>query len=364
MIANEGEPTMKTALLILLAIAICFAAYAASDSRSGVWTAELNTDGATLQMTIFRGSHESRLGDHRGNWNNTMGFELSVASLTGLTTADINSGAANVQFTMSKPAGTISFEGRFANGNGAGNFKFAPSESFVRDMASLGYSAFKDDDLLVFATTDFSPQTVRDLRALGYQPSQKEIEEVAIFRIDANAVKEFARLGYTNLTLRELVNLRVGNVNAEFVSGMRELGYTDVSASKMANLAILGVTPKYVREMRAAGLTNLTPKEAENLRIGGITPAKIDAYKKLGYSLSAHELSEFGIQGVTPKNIEELRAMGYTNLTPHQLTEMRIFGVTPEFIRKMEAGGYKAVPVDKLIKIKMSGAEELVTGRR
>jgi len=56
--------------------------------------------------------------------------------------------------------------------------------------------------------------------------------------------------------------------------------------------------------------------------------------------------------------------MGYTNLTPHQLIEMRIFGVTPEFIRKMEASGYKAVPVEKLIKIKMSGADALVTARR
>src|SRR5436309_6938722 len=105
---------MKTALLLLLAIAICFTVYAATDSRNGVWTAELNTDGTTLQMTIFRGSHESRSGNHHGGWNNTMGFEVSVASLTGLTTADINSGAANVQFTMSKPAGSISFEGRFA----------------------------------------------------------------------------------------------------------------------------------------------------------------------------------------------------------------------------------------------------------
>jgi hypothetical protein len=354
---------MKTALLILVAVAICFTIYAASDSRNGVWTAELNADGTTLQMTVFRGNRESRTAGIHGGWNNTMGFELSVASLTGLNTVDINSAAANVQFSMSRPAGTISFEGRFANGNGAGNFKFAPSEPFVRDMASLGYTAFKDDDLLMFATTEFSPQTVRDLRALGYQPTQKEIEEVAIFRIDASAVKEFARLGYPNLTLRELVNFRVGNVNAAFVNGMRELGYTDVSANKLANLAILGVTPAYVRELRAAGL-NVTPHEAEQLRIGGITTAKIEAYKKLGYSLSPRELSEFGIQGVTPKTIEELRAMGYTNLTPHQLTEMRIFGVTPDFIRKMEASGYKAVPVEKLIKIRMSGADELVTGRR
>ena len=354
---------MKTALSILLAVAICFSVYAASDSRNGVWTAELNTGGSTLQMTLFRGNRESNLGMGRG-MNNVMGFELSLASLTGLATADVTSPAANVQFTMTRPAGAISFEGRFAGGNGAGNFKFAPSEPFVREMASLGYSSFKDDDLLCFATTDFSPQTVRDLRALGYQPTQREIVEMAIFKIDANAIREFTRLGYPSLSLRELVNFRVGNVNAAFVNGMRELGYIDISAHKMANLAILGVTPAYVRELRAAGLTDLTPHDAEQLRIGNITPAKISAYKHLGYTLTPHELSDFGIHGVTPKTIEELKAMGYGNLTAHQLIEMRIFGVTPDYIRKIEANGYKAVPVEKLIKLRMSGADELVTGRR
>lgn len=358
---------MKTAIFILLAIlavTICFSIYAAGDSRNGVWTAELNTDGTALQMTLFRGSRETHLGTYHRGMNDVMGFELSLASLTGLATSDIKSTAANVQFAMSRPAGTISFEGRFASGNGAGNFKFAPSDPFVQDMASLGYTGFKDDDLLMFATTEFSPQTVRDLRALGYQPSQKEIEEVAIFRINANAIKEVARLGYPNLTLRELVNFRVGNVDAAYVNGMRELGYADVPAHKLVSLAILGVTPTYVRELRAAGLTNLTPQETEQLRIGNITATKIDAYKHLGYTLSPHELSDFGIQGVTPKAIEELRAMGYTNLTAHQLIEMRIFGVTPDYIRQIESKGYKAVPVDKLIKLRMSGADGLVTGRR
>lgn len=355
---------MKTALLILLAAAICFAVYAASDSRDGVWTAEVNAEGTALQITLFRGDRDGHAGAGRHGMNNVMGFELSLASLTGLTNAEIKSTAANVQFALSRPAGSIRFEGRFANGIGAGNFKFAPAEPFVRDMASLGYTAFKDDDLLMFATTEFSPQTVRDLRALGYQPTQREIEEVAIFRIDAPAIKEFARLGYPNLTLRELVNFRVGKVDAAYIDGMRALGYRDVSAHKLASLAILGVTPAYVRELRAAGLQNLTPQETEQLRIGNITVEKINEYKKLGYTLTPRELSDFGIHGVTPKTIEELRAMGYPSLTAHQLIEMRIFGVTPDYIRKVEASGYKAVPVDKLIKLRMSGADELMTGRK
>src|SRR5947207_1817095 len=73
---RRRRPPMKTALLILLAIAICFSIYAAADSRNGVWTAELNTEGTALQMTLFRGNNETHLGmNHRG-MNNVMGFEL------------------------------------------------------------------------------------------------------------------------------------------------------------------------------------------------------------------------------------------------------------------------------------------------
>jgi len=47
---------MKSLLLILFAITLCFSAYAANDSRTGVWTAELQDDG-TLQMAIFHGEN-------------------------------------------------------------------------------------------------------------------------------------------------------------------------------------------------------------------------------------------------------------------------------------------------------------------
>jgi hypothetical protein len=357
---------MKTALALLaLALILCFSAYAATDARSGVWTAEINADGTALQMTLFHGrDREARgRGVHTG-MNNMMGVELSLASLTGLSAADARGTAANVQFALSRPAGSISFEGRFSTGNGAGSFRFTPSDAFVREMATLGYTGFKDEELLTFMTSDFTPQVIRDLRGLGYQPTQRETMEIAIFDINAAAVREFARLGYPKLSLRDLVNFRVGHVNAAYISGMRDAGYANLPANKLANLAIIGVTPEYIRDLRAAGLGTLSAQDAEELRIGNITPEKIAAFKRLGYTLTPRDLGEFGIQGVTPKMIEELRALGYNDLTAHQLTEMKIFGVTPEYIRQVEAKGYRGVPVEKLIKLRMAKADELVTGKK
>ncbi|PYQ59625.1 MAG: hypothetical protein DMF58_10945, partial [Acidobacteria bacterium] len=222
---------MKTLLFIILAIAVCFSAYANTEPRSGVWTAELQDD--RVQMTLFRGSQTS---ERRGmGWNNIMGFDEPLAHFAGLSKNDLQSSAANVQFELRRPAGVIAFEGRVANGTGAGHFHFTPSESFVHDMDALGYTGFSDDQLLVFAAHDFSPQTIRDLRDMGYQPNQREVEEIAIFRITPDFLREMAKAGYANLTLREAVNFRVGRVDAAYIAQMRQLGYSDLSARKLAD---------------------------------------------------------------------------------------------------------------------------------
>jgi hypothetical protein len=350
---------MKTLLFVVIAIAVCFSVYAASDARTGVWTADLRDD--RLQMTLFRGKEA---GERRGigfGFNNIMGFDEPLGAYSGLSKSDLLSSAANVQFMLRRPAGQIAFEGRVANGTGAGHFHFTPNDGFVREMETLGYRDFADEELLLFAAHDFSPQTIRDLRAMGYQPTRHEVEEIAIFRITPELLREFARVGYANLTLREAVNFRVGRVDAAYINDIRALGYGSLTARQMADMAIIGVTPAYVRELRAAGLTDLTSRQLTDLRVGHITAQRISDYRRLGYTnLGLHELGEMGIQSVTPKFIEELRALGYDKLTPRQLVEMKIFGVTPDYIRKLNEKGYANVPVDKLLKLRESGADAIL----
>lgn len=296
--------------------------------RNGVWTAELIDD--KVQMTLFRGRDS---GDRGGRgFNNTMGFDDVLADYTGLTKADLLSPAANVEFELRRPAGVMAFEGRVANGTGAGHYRFTPSDIFIRDMESLGYRSFSDDMLLVFAAHDFSPQTVRDLRAMGYQPTQREVEEIAIFRVTPEFLREVGRAGYPNLTLREAVNFRVGRVDAAYINEIRALGFASLSARQLADMAILGVSPKYIRDMRSAGLGDLSPKQLTDLRVGNVTVARIEEYRKLGYA----------------------------NLSAHQLSEMGIFGVTPDYIRKLSEKGYENIPIDKLLKLKTMGADKIL----
>lgn len=320
---------MKCLLILIAAIAVCFSAYAAADPRSGVWTAELQKND-DLEMTIFHGNENERGIGH--GMQSINGFREPLASFSGLSKADLNGSGANVKFELRRPAGTIAFEGRVADGSGVGHYRFTPSDAFIREMQALGYSGFKDEVLLIFATSDFAPQTIRDLRAMGYQPSQRDVEEVAIFRVTPDFIREMARIGYANLSLREAVNFRIGRVDAAYVSEMRDLGYANLPARQLADLAIIGVTPAWVREMRAAGLTDLTARQLNDLRVGNVTAKRIEEYRKLGYD----------------------------KLTAHQLSQMGIFGVTPDYIRSLIAKGYNNVPVEKLIQLREMGADKIL----
>lgn len=349
---------MKILILILCAVAICFGAFAATSTHSGVWTAELQDD--KLQVTIFH--HERDAADYGRNFDDRMGFDIPLSEVAGLARGDVTSEAANVKFMIAREAGSISFDGRFSNGSGAGHFDFRPSDSFVRSLGSLGFSEFKQEQLLIFTVNNLTTETIRGLQSLGYHPSNHELVDIAIFNVTPEVVREYTRLGWENLALHDLVELRIGHIDATWVKQMRELGFTGMSAKEAANAGILGVKPAYVREMRAAGIDVASLHEWTNLRIAHITSKRIDEYKRAGYAnLTAHELSEMGIQGVTPTYIEEMRKAGYDKLTVHQLVNAKIFGVTPEYIRRMRAAGYAGIPLEKLVQMKMAGISDLVT---
>jgi bla regulator protein blaR1 len=342
---------MRTLLLAATAILAGFAALAATEIRSGVWTAEMETNG--LNVTLFQGRRHAQ---------NMMSLTVDVPGLSGLSAEAIASAGADVKFVLVRAAGVFSFDGHFSKGKGAGHFDFTPDPSFLRDMEQLGYANLRDDEIVLFAAEDLTPASLRGLKEMGYTIGRRDLDDIAVFRVTPALVREYASLGYPNLTLREIVDLRVGNADAAYIKSMRDLGFDHMSARQLADLAIQNVTPAYVREMRAL-FPSLTPHQFEELKIANITPARIETYRKAGYSnLTPQQLSEFGLQNVTPEYIEALRKIGYDKLTPQQLIDMRIFDITPEYIRQMQEIGVR--DLHKMVELKETGAADVLLRKK
>jgi hypothetical protein len=225
-------------------------------------------------MNIYTGE---RTEGQRRIHNMNMGFSLPLSRYEGLSTTD-----GETKFVLRAAAGTIAFDGHFSDGKGAGHFAFTPSDAFVREMSSMGYSDLTTEKLLLLATTDVQPSIIRELRSMGYDVRDRDLDEVAVFHITPDVVREYARAGYPNLTMRELVNFRVGRVDAAYIDALRQLGYSNIPARTLADMAILGVTPDYIRSLRSAGVEGVPPKQLVDMRVFKIDGDYIREMNALG----------------------------------------------------------------------------------
>jgi beta-lactamase regulating signal transducer with metallopeptidase domain len=106
----------------------------------------------------------------------------------------------------------------------------------------------------------------------------------------------------------------------------------------------------------AAGFRNLTVDELIELKIHGVTPEFALAVKQAGFTnVTAHELVEMSIHGVDIDFMRAMKTNGLNKLSVADLVGMRIHGVDAAFVRHLNESGIKNLSVDQLLRLKLSG---------
>src|SRR5256885_8743026 len=153
----------RTVLLTSLALFAATLPLAAhpQDSVTGDWHARFESESGKTATFYL----EMRTSDwkHNHTWGDTH-KPTEFASLDPKLAA--TGGPAH--FELRREAGTLSFEGNFHSGTGSGSFRFSASPDFVQSMKALGYSGLSIDQLLACATQDVTTQFVKELNNLGY----------------------------------------------------------------------------------------------------------------------------------------------------------------------------------------------------
>lgn len=316
---------LQTALLLAIAILLSLPAHAAVDAA---WTATADkTNPSRLHVNISR------------NRNHQIGTTFDLARFSGLTPAQVSATTTTpVQFEMRREAGTVTFDGTFRSGHGAGQLTFAPNRAFIETLGSLG--------------VPFELETRRRGRE---QDEEETLFTLALHDVSSAFIRSMQSEGL-HVSLEKYVALRIFDVTPDYIREMRSLGFGDLDADELIGTRIHRVTPQYVRDMRAAGW-DLSLDDLQSSSIHGATPAFAKEMRAHGYQLEFDDLVAFRIHRVTPEFITSLRELGYTNVDADDLVSMRIHRVTPEFIREIQAAGYKGVPVEKLVSMRIHGVD-------
>lgn len=171
--------------LFTLTLFVSLFAATTAHALDGAWTATLDSDRDHLHFNITT--------DH-----NNLGMSITLASFGSLTPSQVNAPAMTaVTFSMHREAGTITFEGTFRNGKGAGQLTFTADRSYIDKLRALGV-AFElaqqrhdeENDLFILALHDVSTSYIESMQALGYHTTLEKYLTMRIFNITPEYVHE------------------------------------------------------------------------------------------------------------------------------------------------------------------------------
>ncbi len=285
------------------------------------------------------------------------------ASLVCLTAAVI---AGNALLAMARPQPQIAFVAQAASTptatpqaapKGASSPKPSPAHSqsgeqtagsYIEEMKAAGLGDLTVDQLIAMKIQNVTPEYIRGLRELGLHPDAEKLVVMRVQDVTPEYVRELKASGL-NPDENHLISLKIQGADAEYYRGIKDAGI-DPDVDRLIALKIQGVTPEYVRALRAAGLA-VTVDQVISLKIQDVTPTYLKEMHELGIDPSANDAISMRIQDVTPEYVREIHALGLKPST-NELISMRIQDVTPEYVKALQSAGFK-LAVNEIISAKI-----------
>lgn len=168
-------------------------------------------------------------------------------------------------------------------------------------------------------------------------------------------IDELAAAGYPNLTVDQLVAMRVHHLTGAYIRDLQAAGYDHLTVDQLVACGIHGVTADYARGMNAAGFGKLEIDQLLATRIHRATPEFLIQMRGLVKEADLDQLLAFRIHGVTPEYISEFKTFGFGEPTANQLLASRIHGVTGAYVREMQGLGLGHLSWDQMVALKIHG---------
>lgn len=343
---------------------------ASADGRKGVWEGAIQNDSVCMILS-------SRHGD--GSWVNSGCFPVSAFSGLPTTEAD---------FTLTRPAGTITFRGKFEGAEGYGRFNFVPDPAFaawlgqqgisdidddamyslflantdkpyVESIKKLGFSKISGEDFQTLAIHRVSPADIQFYRQMAKKLGEKEqdiddLVEIKIHGVDQEYVNTLSNSGFPGLTLEQIRDAKIHGLDPDFIRQCRDLGLGELDFDKVMEFKIHDITPAFIRECKEMGYPGLDAGEVVNFKIHDITPAFLNDLKTAGLTnLSAEDALNMRIHGVSAASVAELRKMGFGDLSAEDIVNLHVHEITPVFLADMKQAGFDHLNIEDALNLKI-----------
>lgn len=222
--------------------------------------------------------------------------------------------------------------------------------SYIESLRAQGLDNLSVDELVELKVQGVTADYVKSLHDLGLKPSVDDIVSMKVQGVTSGYVKGLLADGWKP-TIDEIIALKVQGITQDYAKAFSDLGLKP-SIDELIALKVQSVTPDYIREMRAGGIDG-NVDEIIAMKVQGITPDYVKAIHDLGWKVNADELIALKVQNVTPDYIREMRAAGLDG-GADEFIGMKVQGVTPDYVKAMHDLGLKP-DADDIIGMRVQG---------
>jgi len=248
-----------------------------------------------------------------------------------------------------KPAATPAPKPQTANAKEQQTATDNKKESYLDAMEAAGFKNLTVDELISMKIQGVTPAYVKEIRGLGFEPTAEELVGMRVQGITPEYVREM-RAFSSNAGIDELIGMKVQGVTPEYIRQIRTI-YPNLQAEELIGMKVQGVTPDYIRGFHDLGLQP-SADDLIGLKVQGVTPDYVKEMRAIGLKPNTEELIGMKVQGVTPEYVKSLQAAGFKDLDCDELIGAKVQGITPEFIEKARKHGFQNLTLDKLMALK------------
>ncbi len=232
----------------------------------------------------------------------------------------------------------------------------APKQSYIDSLSAAGLTDLTVDELISLKVQGITADYIKSMKEyIKSKDGKLDVDELIGMKVQGitgDYVNQMKAATGHNLDADELIGMKVQGVTPEYVRQMHELGLK-TDADDIIGMKVQGITPEYVKEMRGLGL-KLDSDDIIGMKVQGVTPEYVKGFNDIGVHPTSEELIGMKVQGVTPQYFKELRDTGFT-VDVDDVIGAKVQGVTPEFIAQVRSHGFKDLTLDKLIALKETG---------
>jgi beta-lactamase regulating signal transducer with metallopeptidase domain len=169
---------------------------------------------------------------------------------------------------------------------------------YIAKMHADGYDA-DVNKLIAMKVQDVTPEYADAMSKLGLgKPTADQLISLKVQDVSPDYAAKLHADGIEAANFNDLIQYRIFNVSPDFIAGMKAAGFGDIPAKQLVKLRVQDITPDYAKSVKAQ-FPDVTLEELVRMRIFNIDADFIANAKRHGFeNLSIEKLVKLRISGI------------------------------------------------------------------